>query len=201
MHTMTLFPVLSWLVTAGLTHAASMLASSLAKPIQRQTTQTDYTDQLAFECVYGGSCIYIGTFVCRFNTDKPTTSATPATSTQPIIQMVYQAVESMLAKLDDQHPAKAWLVDKCSCWIGTTMLRDLDDSQFLQLLASQAGPVGPAGRSGQPYQLILTDWVLDQQLAELAKSTQYGVYGLYGVYGVYGVLKTFVCLCTANTPN
>ena len=90
--------------------------------------------------------------------------------------MVYQAVESMLAKLDDQHPAKAWLVDKCSCWIGTTMLRDLDDSQFLKLLASQAGPAGPAGRSGQPYQLMLTDWVLDQRLAELAQSAKSGAY-------------------------
>jgi len=86
------------------------------------------------------------------------------------------------------------------------MLRDLDDSQFLQLLAS------PAGQFGRPYQLMLTDWVLDQRLAELAKSAQYGVYGVYDVYGVYGVhgvygvygclsVCLFVCLCIADTPN
>ena len=70
------------------------------------------------------------------------------------------------------------------------MLRDLDDSQFLQLLASPAG-------AGRPYQLMLTDWVLDQNLAELAKSAKYGVYGVYdvyGVHGVYGVYGVYGCL-------
>ena len=157
--------VLHWL--HGLHPAAEMLVSSLlpvlakkpnepnepkpCKPCQPcQPCQPD-VQVMAFACVHRGSGIPIGHIMCR-----------------PLVQLVYQAVESMLAKLDKQHPAKCLAVDKFLCWIDHTNMLDILTND--QLANQQHHPHQPhqPGLVGLPRTLALAPWTMSPATAKLA---------------------------------
>ena len=168
-----------------------MLVSLLVTPKQPATlAKADQADQQHQHNQHNQHNIVLD---CVFGAGFPV--GTVGFANPPTVSMLYQAVESVLSKLDKQHLASHLAVDKFSCWMNSTMLGDLTDDQLAQLLANQPGRPGQTGQTGQPGQpgrsglasrhtVVLGQSVVPRLVADLAtKPDTVGKHSFCRVFG------------------